>query len=120
VTEQHRKEFSEEFVNRYPDEKAKQHQAALLRQMTFPARLPAFSGWGGLASTADGGVWIARWAPPSAATRTWYVVSPSGTVRATIDLPRELNVLDAGDDYVVVSGKNKNDEMVVMVYAMTR
>jgi hypothetical protein len=96
-------------------EKGKASALAMLKQMTFSPLLPGFS-VGGLASSSDGGVWVAPYARPHAPTQKWYVVSPAGILRATIDVPRDLDVIDAGDDYMVAQRTDPNGGLTVVLY----
>jgi hypothetical protein len=92
----------------------KANALGLVKQMNFPPLLPGFS-WNGLASSSDGGVWVAAFAREDAPVRKWYMVSPTGILRATIDLPRDFDVLDGSDRYLVARRKDPDGGGPVIV-----
>jgi hypothetical protein len=116
LTPADRKSFEDSFLVA-AGEDFKAASAAQLRQMQFPKTLPAFSA---LAPSADGGVWVGEWVRSSDSTRAWYVVSRDGQVRARVRLPRRLDVIDAGDGYVVTRSITQDERPIVRVYSIKK
>jgi hypothetical protein len=88
-----------------------------LSKVEYPKLLPAIAL---LARSDDGGVWAARWPHPADTVRTWYVVGKDGRVRAQIDLPSTLEVLDAGENWVLISRRTAEGGNEVLLYDVVR
>ena len=51
---------------------------------------------------SDGLLWVQLFVPPGAPSTTWLAFAPSGSLVATMDLPRGARLLDIGEDYALL------------------
>ena len=83
----------------------------------YPATVRAYSrvrvGSGGL-------LWVEQHALPGAVSVTWLGFDPSGSLVASLDLPREARLLDIGDGYVLLRVLDELGVETVVLYGVSR
>lgn len=94
-------------------EDGERHRASIERsyaEIVFPERHSAISA---LLVDADGFIWLRAYAPPNVAAAIWRVLDDTGREVARLQLPRRLEVLEIGRDYVL--GRQLDDAQGVPV-----
>ena len=79
---------------------------SVLRQMPFPETLPVVAT---LLSAEDGDVWVTGSVSADEDRREWYVISPVGEVLARVDVAADLEILDAGRDFLITKRRDELD-----------
>jgi len=100
------------------DEEMRREREGLFSAMPVAEEFPALDR---LEVDRIGNVWIRMYPRPrDRGPHGWLVFSPTGRIRATIDLPRELDVLDIGEDYVLGRTRGDFDEEYVRLYRIQK
>jgi hypothetical protein len=111
--ERHKRERLEQIV----EASYRQHEERALEKMPFPETAPAF----GALLTDDGGrVWVGDSPLFADSARKWSVFTPAGAEVATLRTPPGLEVMQAGDGFVLGTWKDEDDVERVRVYRITR
>ncbi|MDE2984850.1 MAG: hypothetical protein OXU69_09095 [Gemmatimonadota bacterium] len=67
---------------------------------------------------SDGLLWVQQFVPPGASSATWLAFAPSGSLVASMDLPRGARLLDIGDDYVLLRVRDEFDVESVVLHGV--
>jgi hypothetical protein len=114
VTSEDRQAYDSQMASYFPnDPKGLQRNMARVKLTGYADSLPAVTG---MVGTTDGGVWVEKGASTSASTRTWYVVSRQGSVKARVEIEKAWKVLDASDSHVLVSREDQNGDVSVSLF----
>lgn len=73
-------------------------QKETLQKLPVPDFFPPYQD---VRTSVDGQVWVQAYAPPDVEPTRWTVFGPEGTLLGDVELPRGLEVLDIGPDYVL-------------------
>lgn len=90
-----------DFIEAEIAEDGEQRRASIEREyaaITFPEKHGAVTA---LLVDSEGLLWLRAYAPPSAATVTWRVLSADGREVAQVMMPRQLEIFEIGRDYVL-------------------
>jgi hypothetical protein len=99
------------------DPDRRREMQATLDAAPVPALSPAF---GGLAVDPDGNVWIQAYPRPADTTVTWAVLGPDGAPLARIEVPRPLQVMEVGRDYLLGLRRDELGVETLEMYSVTR
>lgn len=69
------------------------------KELPYPDRARAYERF---LAGSDGMLWVRQFRPPGASSTTWLEFAPSGSLVATMDLPRGARLLDIGEDHVLL------------------
>ena len=67
---------------------------------------------------SDGLLWVQQFVPPGAPSTTWLAFAPSGSLVATMDLPRGARLLDIGEDYALLRVRDELDVESVVLHGV--
>ena len=67
---------------------------------------------------SDGLLWVRQFVPPGASSTTWLAFAPSGSLVATMDLPRGASLLDIGEDYALLRVRDELDVESVVLHGV--
>jgi hypothetical protein len=84
------------------------------RSLKWPSSYPAYARL--LVDWTDN-LWIEDYPVPGQDIRTWSIYAPSGTQVATIELPKNFQLLEAGKDYVLGIWRDEDGVQYVREYA---
>lgn len=105
--------FAQEFLEGVPESMAAARRRAL-KDMPDVHTFPAYNE---LWVARDGSLWVREFHRPGTQSTRW-VVFKSGTLLGVLDLPASSELLDAGDDYVLLSERNNLDVPSVRLYRL--
>jgi hypothetical protein len=111
--ERHKRERLERIV----EDSYRQREERVLEEMPFPGTAPAF---GALLADDEGRVWVGDSPLSADSARKWSVFTPAGAEVATLRTPPGLEVMQAGDGFVLGKWKDEDDVERVRVYRITR
>ena len=74
--------------------------------------------YGGFRVGSDGLLWVREFVPPGASSTTWLAFAPSGSLVATMDLPRGARLLDIGEDYALLRVRDELDVEYVVLHGV--
>lgn len=86
-------------------------------ELPYPDTARAYEGF---RVGSDGLLWVQQFEPPGATSATWLAFAPSGSLVASMDLPRGAGILDIGDDYVLLRVRDELDVESVVLHGITR
>ena len=88
-------------------------------ELEYPSVLPAH---GKMLIGSDGYLWVQEYWAPGATEQKWHIFAPGerGDVRAVLTMRSELEVLDAGPDYVLVAERDALDVPRVLLYPLIK
>ena len=90
----------------------------MIRGLPFPDSTPPFLA---LKRDAEGNAWLEEFTwPRSGAMRRWVVISPTGELKATAELPEGIDVLHVGADYLLGLRRDSMRLEKVGVYMITK
>ena len=101
---------------------------AEIRVMPVHETFPAF-GWPALPenfwrrsvlSDLDGSLWVLEYEIPNQTPLTWTIFATDGRLQATVDVPHNFEVFEAGIDYVLGVMRDELGTEVVQVYSLEK
>lgn len=110
-------EYRERQLAQIQDPERRREMQATLDAAPVPDLSPAF---GGLAVDPEGNVWVQAYPRPADETVTWAVLGHDGAQRAEIRVPRPLQVMEVGRDYLLATRKDDLGVETVELYTVTR
>ena len=67
---------------------------------------------------SDGMLWVQQFVLPGASSTTWLAFAPTGSLVATMVLPRGARLLDIGEDYALLRVRDELDVESVMLHGI--
>lgn len=116
LTDQEKDEYGNNWVGSVPVPYRPRLRSAL-RQMPFPRYLPATNE---LFRSGDGDIWVAGSVRSGEESRDWIVVSSENAVVARVEVAADLQVLDAGRDFLLVKQLDELDVQHVLLFDLER
>ena len=84
-------------------------------ELPYPDTARAYEGF---RVGSDGLLWVQQFVPPGASSTTWLAFAPSGSLVASMELPRGARILDIGDDYVLLRVRDELDVESVVLHGI--
>ena len=116
VTEAHRADYLRQRATTSED-RSYQRSLAGIRDEDFNEVFPTHTA---LRFGRDGFLWARRFPRPGEAAALWWVFDPEGIWVTTVSLPADLDLLDAGEDYVLGLAKTDLDVEQIHLYKLQR
>jgi hypothetical protein len=110
-------EYRQKQLAQIHDPERRRETQAALDGAPVPEVAPAF---GGLAVDPDGNVWVQAYPRPADESVTWAVLGPDGAQLARVRVPRPLQVMEVGRDYLLGLRKDELGVEKVEMYTVTR
>jgi hypothetical protein len=110
-------EYRKKQLEQIQDPERRREMQATLDAVPVPGVSPAF---GGLAVDPDGNVWVQAYPHPADETVTWAVLGPDGAQLAEIRVPRPLQVMEVGRDYLLGLRRDELGVETLELYAVRR
>lgn len=110
-------EYRQTQLAQIQDPERRREMQATLDGAPVPEVSPAF---GGLAVDPDGNVWVQAYPRPADESVTWAVLGQDGAQLAQIQVPRPLQVMEVGRDYLLGLRKDELGVERLELYTVTR
>ena len=109
--------YREQELRRRTDANARRRFAEHYDEVPWPSTFPAFRD---IRVDRIGNLWVRTYAPPQDSTTTFHVFGADGLFSATVMLPPRVDLLEAGDDYVLARWRDDLDVEYVRLYRLTK
>ncbi len=117
VGAEHIEHYREQELRRRTDANAHRRLAEHYDEVPWPSTFPAFRD---IRVDRIGNLWVRTYAPPQDSTTTFHVFGADGLFSATVMLPPRVDLLEAGDDYVLARWRDDLDVEYVRLYRLTK
>jgi hypothetical protein len=117
VTPQDIETLRRERLEQTKDEEWRRRLETMLREMPFPATMPAYSGF---AIDAEGNLWVNEYRRPGDDQPRWSVFDAEGRWLGQLALPPRFTVYEIGSDYVLGRRTDDLDVERVELYELTK
>jgi hypothetical protein len=91
-------EYTQESLGHMGERDLRMYRHFYAQDLPLPEFVPVVAG---LKVDLEGNVWVEHARPLSSAPNSWTVISSEGVLLGRLELPRELEVIEIGSDYII-------------------